>query len=120
VDNGVKFEEVAAAGTFTHKVVVHLCKIGQCSVGKALFNELNQLQRSLFGRKYVKIKPVAGAAADKSGLIWYDPELVEKSDRYNPFEPTMVDVAQKKMGYVYLFHELVHYYHDLQGHFSVS
>lgn len=114
---------------YKRKVIELLWSIHYWPLGRELLEKLSRIATSRFRtpKLYIENFPphhdyrgfqARGYLPDDDALLYFD--LNRCLRKPYDIDPTQEYVVQCNKTYVYLFHELVHYYHDLLGRFKAG
>ena len=104
--------ESSATPEFKSTVTKEIWTINFWSTGQQLLNAIMDKARGKIFDTKLTFRSLPNACGYRDdGTLWYDPSYFKRTI----FEPTQATVVASNKTYVYLFHELVHYYHDLAG-----
>jgi hypothetical protein len=98
---------------FKDTVIAQIWKCNFWSTGQSMFSEIVQKAGGLWDTKVRIVYEPGSCAFDGAGIsrgarLKYDPDYAVK---YPIFEPTQNMVRLQQKTYIYLFHELIHFYH---------
>ncbi len=111
--------ENTATESFKSTVENQIWTINYWPTGKALLDEIT---KRATGRVYdttLDVRYTRNVCAFRDdGVLYYDPSYLTSSSSL--FEPTQPTVIASHKTYVYVFHELVHFYHYMLGGFKAD
>ena len=103
---------------FRATVEAQLWTIHFWKTGKALLDEITRKASGALWDTKLRIRYLDGACAYREDeVLYYDPKYCLREPH---FEPTQKLVIASNKTYIYLFHELIHFYHDVSGTFRAN
>lgn len=108
--------EVSATEAFKKSFTDDIWTIDYWPGGKRLFAKILLKANGVFDSKWDVRFTANGCGVRNNGILYYDPAYF--SGPY--FEPTQRAVLANRKSYVYLYHEIVHWLHYLEGTFQTT